>query len=248
VIEHVRRNSNKEIESTAEAGQPQHGVDAAASPPETSGSQGQRSLWFLREIAPGTTEHSIAIALSFCGELDISALEYALDTSMARHGIFRATFPSSDGEPERIVSSPRDWLVEHDADDLDDAQLTQWLDRAAEDASDLVHGPLLRIHLYRRTSGETVVLVVAHHSVADFWSMTGLARDFETLYSEQTGRQSAPLPELTDFVRHYWWIGGSRVSTHAALSSEASCYSRTGALPFRRASVSRARCAVARRL
>jgi condensation domain-containing protein len=247
VIEDMRRNSDKEFESTLEAAQPQPRVAAAASPLQTSGSHGRRSLWSLREIALGTTEHSIAIALRFCGELDISALEYALDASMVRQGIFRATFPSRDGEPERNVSRPRDWLEEHDADDLDDAQLTQWLERAAQDASDLVHGPLLRIHLYRRKLGEAVVLVVAHHSVADFWSMTALVRDFETLYSEQTGGQSAPLPELTDFVRHYGWVGGSRVSTYAALSSDASHYFRTVALPSQAASGNRARRAVARR-
>jgi Condensation domain len=168
----------------------------------------QRSLWFLREIAPGTEDHGIAIALRFRGELDIAALEYALDVLVTRQGAFSA------------AGGTRDWLDEHDAGDLGDAQLAERLERAAQDASDRAGGPLLRVLLYRRAQEETVVLVVAHHSIADFWSITAFVREFEKLYAEQTGGQCAPLPELTDFVRHYWWIGGSRVSTHAAPSSE----------------------------
>jgi hypothetical protein len=176
----------------------------------------QRSLWFLREIAPGTDEHSIAIALRFRGELDIAALEHALDVLMARQGTFRA----ADGT--------REWLDEHDAGDLADAQLTELLENAAQDTPHPAEGRPLRVRLYRRASTETVVLVVAHHSIADFWSITTFVREFEELYAERTGGQSASLPELTDFVRHYWWIGGSRVSTHAALGSEGSHHEAGG--------------------
>lgn len=196
-------------------------ADATPSGIEVPVSYGRRSLWFLHEIEPGTAAHRIAVALRFRGELDMSALEYALDALVARHASCDTAFPSNDGEPvQRIAGRAREWLRENDAPGLDDAQLTGWLKYAAREPFDLACGPLLRIHLYHRATEETVVLVVAHHFIADFWSMTTLVRELEMLYSEHTGGMSAPLPELTDLVRHYSWVSGSRESVHAVVSSD----------------------------
>jgi hypothetical protein len=214
-------------------GQPYPEVAAPASHAKAYCIRGQRSLWFLHEKAPGTAQHCIAFALRFNCELDISALEHALDALMARQGVFRATLLPGDGGPDpRTTGSTRALLQEHDVGDVDDARLTEWLKDTAHDLSDLARESLLRIHLCRRMSGETVVLVVVHHSVADFWSITTLVRELEMLYSKQVGGQSVPLPELADFVRQYSWVGGARVSTHAALSPDDSPQSGADPEPF----------------
>jgi hypothetical protein len=148
---------------------------------------GQRSLWFLREIRPGTAGHSIAVVLRFPDGLDICAMEYALDAVAAGNASLR----------------------EDDASDLDDAQLTGRIEDAAREPFDLDRGPLLRVHLNHRATRETVALIVAHHRVADFGSIITLVRELEMPLSGRTG--DTPLPELTDFVRHYSWVSGSRL-------------------------------------
>jgi acyl-CoA synthetase (AMP-forming)/AMP-acid ligase II len=190
----------------------------AETAPSRSDARGQPTPWFLQEIGPGTAEHRIAIAMCFRGRLAPSAFDRTLDALVAQ---WASALPSADGEPDQlIIGKTRAWLRENDARDLDDAQFTKWLESAAREPFDLAHGPLLRIHLYRRTADETVALIVAHHFITDFWSMTTLVRELETLYSEQKGIFSAPLQELTEFVRHYRWIGGSRVSAYAAVCAD----------------------------
>jgi Condensation domain len=157
--------------------------------------RGQRFLWFLHEGEPGSAAHSIAAALSLRGDLDISALERALDAWA--EGPFR----SAVGESE-------EWLHQHDAGDLDDAQLIKRLEYAAHESFDHARGPLLRVHLYRRSAYETVILVLAHQIITDSWSMRTLVRELESLYFKQTGSESAA--ENADFVRFYRWGRGPR--------------------------------------
>jgi amino acid adenylation domain-containing protein len=168
-------------------------------------SHGQASLWFLHELNPASTAHSIAVALRLQGDLDVAAFGRSLDALVARHPSLRTTFPAPDGEPvQRIAATGTGFLREHDARDLTDGGLTAELQRAAKEPFDLATGPLLRLHLYRAAAHETVVLMVAHHIITDFWSMSTLVGDLEKLYAEQTGAGAAELPSLpatyADFV------------------------------------------------
>ena len=177
----------------------QVGADKTSRCIEAPVSYGQRSLWFLHELEPYSAAHNIAVALRLRGHLDAAALERALGALVARHDSLRTTFTAHDGEPvRRIAGAAGAWLRETDASGLDDAQFAGRLGEAAREPFDLARGPLLRIHLYRRAAGETVVLLVAHHIITDFWSMTTLVRELECLYSARAGGPPASLPEPAD--------------------------------------------------
>jgi acyl-CoA synthetase (AMP-forming)/AMP-acid ligase II len=178
----------------------------------------ERSVLSLCELEPGTGQHRVAATLRLRGELDAPALGHALEALVARRA---PSFPPPDAEPgQRVTGSIRSWLQENDARDADERQLAKWLEHAAHEPLEGASGQLAGIHLYRTATDETLALVVAHRSITDFWSMTILIRELETLYSEQKGGIPAPLPELADFVRHYYWVGGARVSAYAAISDD----------------------------
>jgi len=185
-------------------------------------------LMFLREVQPGTPAHSVAVALRCPGGLDLPSLGAAAGSVAARRASARAVVLPTGGVAETIGGAARAWLREHDASGLDDSQLTAWLEYAAHEPFDTGRGPLLRVHLYRTTASGTVVLVVAHHAITDFWSMTTLVRDLEASYCALTASRYEPLPELTDFVRHYCWVSGSRVSAHAAPNPDSDFLRRLG--------------------
>jgi acyl-CoA synthetase (AMP-forming)/AMP-acid ligase II len=213
-----------EIEPTAESSRPLlrpscgAAFTMAESPGRLQDSPGLRSVPFLHELEPGTAQHRVAAALCCRDELDVSALGHALDVLIARRA---ATFPSPDGEDgQRIIGRTGAWLQENDARYVDDAQLTKWLKHSAHEPLDLASGQLARIQLYRRATDETIALVVAHHFIADFWSIGQLVRELGTLYGTQKGGIPAPLPELPDFVRHYSWVEGARASAYAILSAD----------------------------
>jgi acyl-CoA synthetase (AMP-forming)/AMP-acid ligase II len=184
----------------------------------------EHSPWFLREIRPGTAEHAVAIAIRLGGELDAGALDRAVDSLVGR---LAPLSPAQAGDDVTAVSliagtTERAWFSDHDAGNVDDAELIARLEAAAREPFDLVRGPLLRIERYRRSRQETVVLVVAHHLIADFWSLTTFVRELEMLHAGQTDGASTSLLELTDFVRHYSWISGSRVPGRVASDSQIS--------------------------
>lgn len=185
----------------------------------SSGETGQNSRWLLREVGACDAARCITATASFAGEPDIPALKHVLHGLSAWHAALRATFPPGGDPAERAA-----WLVEacvreSDARDLDDERLAKWLEYAAHEPFDLARGPRLRIHVFRRAEQQTIILVVAHHFIADLWSMTTLVREFETLYAERAGYMPQERPEPQhgdqDLVRMYRWVGGTRVSVHA---------------------------------
>lgn len=149
--------------------------------------------------------------------MDAPALGQALEALIAARV---PGFPPSAVKPgQRITGGASSLLQDNDACEVDDAQLMKWLEHAAHEPLDLVSGQLARIQLYRKATDETLALVVVHRLITDFWSMPILVRELNTVYSLRVGGIAAPSPDLTDFVRHYCWAGGERVSAYAAISA-----------------------------
>ena len=166
-------------------------------------SQGQASLWFLHQLTPDSTAHSIAVALRMNGVLDLPAFRGSVDALVDRHAALRTTFPAPDGEPvQRIAATGPDLVIEHHGE-VDEDELTGAVEDAVREPFDLAAGPLLRLHVYR-VGGQSVVLVVAHHIITDFWSMSTLVDELEALYAARTGTAAEALPPVEatyeDFV------------------------------------------------
>jgi nonribosomal peptide synthetase protein BlmVI len=152
--------------------------DVSASPL----SHGQRSLWFLAQLAPDSSAYHVARALDVTGELDIDRLRSALDRLATAHASLRTTFHARDGEP---VQHCHDALRPgFDVRDVSDLTAKQMRELASDPARpfDLERGPLFRAVLYERAAGNHILLVVAHHLIVDLWSMRLLLRDLHTLY------------------------------------------------------------------
>jgi nonribosomal peptide synthetase protein BlmVI len=180
---------------------------------EVASCSGPRFALVVHELEPGTAQHRIVAAQRWRGGIDSPALGRALNVLVARR---IAALPSLDGESgQHVADAPEEWLREHDAGSCCGGQVAEWLESAAHEPLDLIAGEIARIQVYRRTAGEVIVLIVVHHRIADFWSMTSLIRELEKLYHELRGGIPAPLPGLADLVRHYVWVAGTRASTYA---------------------------------
>src|SRR6476659_5863491 len=64
---------------------------------------GQRSLWLLENLSPGSPAHMITYAGRISGELDVPALERAAQALVDRNAILRTTYPIIDGQPVQRV-------------------------------------------------------------------------------------------------------------------------------------------------
>ncbi len=159
-------------------------------------SYGQKSLWFLHNLAPQSGAYHIAAAVRVRSLLDPTALHRALQALTARHPALRTTFAEAEEGPLQWVH--RDLEVDFATADLSALEEEALRERLADEAYapfDLAQGPLFRVRAFGRP-GEYLLLFSFHHIVADFWTLGILARELGALYSQETGGAIAGLPPL----------------------------------------------------
>ena len=203
---------------TAEDAGVSQGADLAARGAELGEhplSHGQRALWFLARLAPGSAVHNIAVAFCLRASIDRAALGRAVERLVERHPMLRCAFRDAGGEPVQEVVARREIEVAVEtAAHWSDGELAAHLERVAYQVFDLEREPLLRLALFRRAPEEigdaaetleNIVLLVVHHLVADLWSLAVLERDLTAFYRAERGLPALalkPLPlRYTDYVR-----------------------------------------------
>jgi amino acid adenylation domain-containing protein len=168
-------------------------------------SSAQAQFWFLEQIAPGSPAQVIAAAAEMRGRLDVAALQQSLNAIVERHAALRTTFGVIDGQPFQQIApalplllSPVDLQALPASERM--AEVEQRLRDESRHAFDLQHGPLLRATLLRLhpegTRDEHVLLLVAHHSIADGWSMGLIFSELVTLYHAFSQQRPSPLADL----------------------------------------------------
>src|SRR5215813_12427528 len=65
----------------------------------------QQRLWFLHLLDPQSSAYNMPFALRLLGQLDIPALERALNEIVRRHEVLRTTFDGLDGEPVQLIAT-----------------------------------------------------------------------------------------------------------------------------------------------
>jgi amino acid adenylation domain-containing protein len=160
-------------------------------------SYGQRSLWFLYQLAPLSGAYNVASAVRIRSALHIGAIRSTLQKIVDRHDSLRTTFLLREGEPLQRVHDKLDIsLHEIDASFWSDEAINEYLVEEAHLPFNLEHGPLLRVRLLTRSPQDHVLLAVAHHIVVDLWSMGVLLHELGLFYRAETDSTATPLDSL----------------------------------------------------
>ena len=165
----------------------------------------QERLWLLDQLEPGDPTYNLPAAVRLDGDLDVAALDAALDAVTARHESLRTTFAvSSHGEPRQIIAPPRREApakidLSHVVDVDAEARRLAHLD--ARRPFDLARGPLRRALLVKLEARHHLLLLNLHHIITDGWSTGVLVRELATLYRAAHEREPgasipSPLPPL----------------------------------------------------
>jgi amino acid adenylation domain-containing protein/non-ribosomal peptide synthase protein (TIGR01720 family) len=156
----------------------------------------QRGVWFACQVQKDTRAYNMAAAYLLEGELEVNALEQALQAVVQRHEILRTTFFLEGDEPRQRVAASVPAVLERD-------DLSAWPDaeslalarcrQAMAKPFDLEHGPLLRALLMRLGPRRQVLLFNLHHIIFDAWSTRILIREALALYEALVANRPSPL-------------------------------------------------------
>ncbi|MGW5876144.1 non-ribosomal peptide synthetase [Nocardiopsis terrae] len=167
-------------------------------------SPGQRRLWFLDRLRPGSALYNVNAGARLRGALDLATLRSALTGIVTRHEILRSVFEqAADGEPVQRVLPPTE--VDLPVSDAGGDPLSLARELAAE-PFDLEHGPVARFHLLRVAPQEHLLVVSLHHIVADGWSLEILVRELVAAY-EAGGGPTGPPPDI-QYADYAVWQNG----------------------------------------
>lgn len=170
-------------------------------------SHGQQALWFLYEVAPESKAYNVVAAMRLSGELDAAALARSFQTLFERHASLRTTFSDASGQPaQRVHERAEAALRFEDAEQWSEATLHARLSAEAHRSFNLEQGPLLRVHLFRQSPHRHVLLLVAHHIIADLWSLVLLLHELSECYrAEMEGTPVALAPSAFQYADYVRW-------------------------------------------
>ncbi len=164
-------------------------------------SPGQRRLWFMEQLSPGLSIHNEAEAVRLFGELDLEAIQNALNLIVGRHEVLRTTIHLMDNEPMAVVHDT--WPIHLKQIDVSAMPSSE---RQAEVSRLLLEVPSLLFHLEREPgirvtvlslgAREHVFILTMHHIVSDWVSIGIFWRELAALYRSFFLGEMATLPPL----------------------------------------------------
>ena len=168
----------------------------------------QQSLWFLQQLYPGSTGANEQFLIRVAGGADPDQLRRAWRIVLADHDVLRTRFVGAAEQVEDHVAELSDCIFSdqtpcEDVAGLSTAVAEERLCAAAlGDIAvpfDLAIAPLLRTRIFRMPGDELVLLVTAHHIIADGLCVP-LIRD--ALAAAWQGQQhKRPELQYADFAR-----------------------------------------------
>ncbi|KQQ23631.1 aspartate racemase [Methylobacterium sp. Leaf123] len=173
-------------------------------------SHSQTRFWLLDQLRPGDPSLHVAARWRIAGRLDAEILTRAFRLLLDRHEALRTAIVGEGGRPvQRIAGTVPLAFSEIDLSGLPGDRLGEAREIAASEAGkpfDLARAPLLRVTLLRLGRGDSLLLVTAHHSVCDGWSMVVLAREFVSIYGALIrGQLPAPAPPALHYADFAEW-------------------------------------------
>ncbi|CAM3390081.1 Peptide synthetase XpsB [Xenorhabdus nematophila ATCC 19061] len=169
----------------------------------------QQRLWFLAQLDPAAqTAYHMSAGLNLQGQLNLDALQAALDRIVARHEIMRTTITIvEDGAQQTIDGADcRFSLIQENLSQLFSEQhgaSAAW-QAAVEKAAyleatrpfDFINGPLARGRLLKLAEDQHILLLTQHHIISDGWSVNLLMQELSALYHAFSQGLPDPLPAL----------------------------------------------------
>lgn len=161
------------------------------------------------EEGPFGPRYNIVCGWRIGGRIDIGTLREALDELVIRHEALRTTIVRDDTEPYQQILPPTPTeLVELDMSDAvtepdRERRVEELLIDIESGAYSVVHPPLLMAVLGTFDETDAILVLVAHHTAVDEWSLRLLIQDLSREYAAHKGfdvPEPAAVPQYSEFA------------------------------------------------
>jgi amino acid adenylation domain-containing protein len=160
----------------------------------------QERLWFINRLEPQSPLYNVPLALRLHGELQLPALQFALNAIVARHEVLRTTFSVQNGNPIQVIREVQPvpiTQIDLTRASLPEAELTSQLLREARWPFDISRDLMVRATLWRINECDHALLLSFHHIACDEWSLKIFLTELSQLYAARSTSNSASLSELS---------------------------------------------------
>ncbi|EKF18445.1 condensation domain-containing protein [Nitratireductor pacificus] len=177
---------------------PQAARDVVATFPCT---QTQLRCWFLDQLNPGNPALNVAVRWEIRGAFKTASIEAAFRQVIARHEILRTFFSETDGQPQQQVVEAVDFKMpvidlRHVPEDQRDARIQSISKETAAAPFDLAEPGLFRVTFLMVENQRGFILITAHQSCFDGWSIRVLGREVGEIAAAIDGQRTPGLAEL----------------------------------------------------
>ncbi|MDJ0732574.1 MAG: amino acid adenylation domain-containing protein [Nostocaceae cyanobacterium] len=162
---------------------------------------GQKRLWFLDQLEPGSPFYNLPFAVRLKGNLNIPILEKSFQTIVERHEALRTALITVNGEPVQAIAPEIKLTIpvvdlEGFPESERENQALQIATQEAQSPFVLSEFPLVRVKLLRLQEQEHILLLSVHHTVFDGWSIGILLKELAAVYTAFSTGQAVILPDL----------------------------------------------------
>ncbi|WAZ26426.1 amino acid adenylation domain-containing protein [Streptomyces cinnabarinus] len=163
----------------------------------------QEQIWIAEQLAPGRSVYGIPMVIRLRGALDTELAARCVTEIVRRHEVLRSRVGEENGELHLITDPPQPFaLPVFDFRSRPD-EWRVFVETAARESFDLVHGPLLRAAVLRLEDDAYAFFLNMHHIVADGWSLRLFWTEFVALYAAWHAGGEPDLPDLTMQYRDF---------------------------------------------
>ncbi|MEH2375500.1 amino acid adenylation domain-containing protein [Nostoc sp.] len=168
----------------------------------------QERLWFLHQLEGESGAYTINFPLHLVGNLNIKALEKAIEEMVQRHEVLRTRFEIKNEKLVQVIDP--NITIKLPMVDLQNVvdpwqQVEQLAIKEAYKPFDLANDPVLRVKMWQVAQQEYVLLIAIHHIAADGWSLGVVNSELSAHYRAIVTGSSVVLPLPVQYADFTLW-------------------------------------------
>ncbi|AZG48096.1 non-ribosomal peptide synthetase [Gordonia insulae] len=144
----------------------------------------QRRMWIHHRYDPESTAYHVPVVIRIAGDIDIAALQKAVDAVVDTHAVLRTVYPDTEAGPVQRILDRAGPVLRHETVETGDERVA--IDDFLSAPFDLEHEPGFRAVVLevgeRGETRERYFVAALHHIAIDGWSMRILLHDLLRAY------------------------------------------------------------------